>query len=207
MTPDALGDPLPRELLAAAPLEVAPRLLGKLLVRRDPAGQVLAAGRIVEVEAYGGRDDPASHAARGPTARNQTMFGPPGRLYVYFTYGMHWCCNVVAHPPDEAGAVLLRAIEPVVGQSAMASRRPRARRPEDLTSGPARLCQALGLDGRFDGADLLDPGGPVGLVDDGQGQPCWVTAPRVGIRQAADRPWRFAVRGSPFVSRPVPAPA
>jgi DNA-3-methyladenine glycosylase len=193
-------------LLARPPLEVAPWLLGTILVRRDHRGEVVAAGRIVEAEAYGGADDPASHAARGPTARNGTMFGPPGRLYVYFTYGMHWCCNVVAHRHGEAGAVLLRALEPLLGEDRMAARRPRARRPQDLTAGPARLTQALDLDGRLDGVDLLDPGAPVGLLDDGWRPASWLACRRIGIRQAADRPWRFVVPGSAYLSRP-PDPA
>lgn len=127
--------------LARAPESVAPDLLGLLLVCGERSG------RIVEVEAYGGRDDPASHAARGPTPRAAIMFGEPGRLYVYRSYGIHWCANVVAHDGTDAGAVLVRAVEPVAGIEAMWADRPAARRATDLASGPGRLCQALGIVG------------------------------------------------------------
>jgi DNA-3-methyladenine glycosylase len=196
------GKPLPRSFYRRDALEVAPELLHKVLAvgRR--------AGRIVEVEAYRGGDDPASHAFRGPTARNATMFGPPGFLYVYFTYGMHWCANAVCMPAGTAQAVLIRALSPLRGVAAMAADRPTSTRTRDLCRGPARLCQALGIDGRRDGADLVTGRGGVRILDDGVPPPAAVArGPRVGIRQAAERPWRYWVAGEPAVSsgaRPRP---
>ena len=143
--------PVSPEVLAGNPVVVAPTLLNKVLVHGARSG------RVVEVEAYRGADDPASHAARGRTARNASMFGRPGLLYVYFTYGMHWCANVVAHEADVPGAVLIRALAPVAGVDAMWADRPAARRLADLANGPAKACQALALDGTSDGADLTDP--------------------------------------------------
>ena len=183
------------DLLVGDPLEVAPRLLNTLLVRGE---RVV---RIVEVEAYRGTEDPASHAYRGPTARNATMYGPPGRLYVYFTYGMHWCANVVCGPESVAGAVLLRAGAPVAGIEAMWAARPAARRERDLCSAPAKLCQALGLTGAFDGADLLAGDLGVRLCTDGTEPPATPgTGPRIGISVAAEEPWRWWVVGDPNVS-------
>jgi DNA-3-methyladenine glycosylase len=162
--------------------------------------------RLVETEAYDGAGlDPASHAHRGPTPRNTVMFGPPGHLYLYFTYGMHWCANVVCAPEGVAQAVLLRAGEPVCGEELIRARRP-ASRPRDLARGPARLCQALGLAGWANGASLAD--GPVLLTagwpvpDDQVG---WTG--RVGIAAATDRPWRALVTGHPSVSAGRPGPA
>jgi DNA-3-methyladenine glycosylase len=152
------------------------------------------------VEAYLGQLDPGSHAYRGRTARNATMFGPPGHLYVYFTYGMHFCANVVCGPPDEAGAVLLRALAPVRGLDAMRARRPAARADRQLCSGPARLTQALGLDRRHDGVDLLS--GPVRLLDDGVLPPDTPgVSRRIGLTAGAEHPWRWYVPGDPNVSR------
>jgi len=187
------------------PREVAVDLLNKLLVRDDPDfGRV--GGRIVEVEAYlGAGIDPGSHAFRGPTRRNATMFGPPGRLYVYFTYGMHWCSNVVCNPEGGGGAVLLRALQPRDGLDVMWSRRPKAKRERDLCSGPARLAQSLALTGDLDGADLS--AGPVLLLDDGTPPPA---APgnsvRIGLSpgKGDESPWRWWVPGDPNVSRPPP---
>ena len=163
------------------------------------------AGTIVEVEAYEGADDAASHAHRGPTDRNRVMFGPPARLYVYRIYGIHWCANVVCGPEDSPGAVLIRAIEPVDGIDAMWADRPKATRPLDLGSGPGKLCAALGIDGTHNGVDLLDRSAPVRLG------PGWtpardavVAGPRIGISKATERPWRFAVAGNGNVSRPRP---
>jgi DNA-3-methyladenine glycosylase len=204
LPPGAL-DPLPAAFYLRPLLEVTRDLLGRLLVHREPGG--LTAVRLVETEAYDGAGlDPASHAHRGPTPRNRVMFGPPGHLYLYFTYGMHWCANVVCAPEGTAQAVLLRAGEPVCGLERMAARRP-AGRPRDLARGPARLCQALGLAGWANGAAL--DAGPVRLCagwpvpDD---QVSWTG--RVGVTAAADRPWRALVTGSPHVSpgRPGPAP-
>jgi DNA-3-methyladenine glycosylase len=187
---------LRRPFYERSSLEVAPELLHKVLVcgRR--------AVRIVEVEAYEGADDPASHAFRGMTPRNATMFGPPGRLYVYFTYGMHWCANVVCGPVGEATAVLLRAGAPLRGLAAMREARPAARHDRDLCSGPAKLCQALGIDRAQDGANLLSGDRGVRIVDDGTAPPARPTrSGRIGLSVAGDRPWRWYVPGDPNVSR------
>jgi DNA-3-methyladenine glycosylase len=189
---------LRRSFFRRPSLEVAPDLLGRTLVRVLPDGARLAA-RIVEVEAYR-EDDPASHSFRGRTARTEVMFGPPGHVYVYFTYGMHFCMNVVTGEEGEGSAVLLRAAEPIQGLERMAAHRGVAD-PRLLCSGPGRLCQAFGVGRPQNGADLvrgaelrLEAGSPVApdLV---------VSGPRVGIRVATDRPWRFMVAGSRFVSR------
>ncbi len=184
-----------RDLLAGPVLEVAPRLLGAELRH----GSV--AVRITEVEAYDGANDPGSHAFRGRTQRNAVMFGPPGHLYVYFTYGMHHCCNVVAGEEGAASAVLLRAGEVVDGLDEVEARRPGAP-ARDLARGPARLCRALGIELTHNGADLR--AGPVTLVP---GPPVVdvSTGPRVGLRAAADRPWRFWETGHPTVSTYRPA--
>jgi DNA-3-methyladenine glycosylase len=177
------------------PVVVAPELLNKVLV--GPNGS----GRIVEVEAYRGGADPASHAFRGPTPRSSIMFGPAGRLYVYFSYGMHWCANVVCAADGTAGAVLLRALAPLTGLDAMWAARPAARRPRDLCSGPAKLCAALGITGDHNGVDLFDPASPVRLVDDGTPPPdAPVVATRIGIAADRTEPWRWYVAGDPNVS-------
>ena len=187
LPPSAL-EPLPIEFYLRPLLEVTADLLGRLLVHRAPEG--VSAARLVETEAYDGPGlDPASHAHRGPTPRNAVMFGPPGHLYLYFTYGMHWCANVVCGPEGVAQAVLLRAGEPVCGVERMRARRP-ASRPRDLARGPARLCQALALDS---GPVQLCAGWPVPA-----GQVSWTG--RVGVTAAADRPWRALHAGSPYVS-------
>jgi DNA-3-methyladenine glycosylase len=202
--PSGALEPLPTAFYLRPLLEVTRDLLGRLLVHQAPEG--VSAVRLVEVEAYDGAGrDPASHAHRGPTPRNRVMFGPPGHLYLYFTYGMHWCANVVCAPEGTAEAVLLRAGEPVCGAELMAARRP-ASRPRDLARGPARLCQALGLTGWANGAPLdrgpvlLTTGWPV--PDD---QVAWTG--RVGVTAAADRPWRALVAGHPSVSPGRPGPA
>ncbi len=185
-------------------LEVARDLLGRLLVHDAPEGRT--AVRLVEVEAYDGSGrDPASHAYRGQTRRNAVMFGPPGRLYVYFTYGMHYCVNVVCAPAGVAQAVLLRAGEPVLGADLMAARRPASSR-RDLARGPARLTEALALGAWANGADLH--AGPVLLT---QGWPvadaevAWTG--RVGVSAGAERPWRALVTTSRHVSPGRPGPA
>jgi DNA-3-methyladenine glycosylase len=172
---------------------VAVELLNMVLVHDDPVVGRLA-GRIIEVEAYLGADDPASHAFRGPTPRNRVMFGPAGHLYVYFSYGMHWCANAVTGDDGVGTAVLLRALQPLGGIPVMRSRRPAARRDRDLCSGPARLTQALGIDGRHDGVDLCDPGGRISIVDDGTPAPTDpVASRRIGITKAVEHLWRWQV--------------
>lgn len=181
--------------------EVAPRMLGTLLEVDDGR-----CGRVVEVEAYDGADDPASHAHRGRTARNATMFGPAGALYVYRSYGLHWCANVVLGEEGSASAVLLRALEPVEGIEHMRGARPAVRRDVDLTNGPGKLCAALGITGADDGTDLLDPSSRVRLCSDGTGAPAApLVTTRVGISRAVQRHWRFCDPTSPWVSRGRPS--
>ena len=173
--------------------EVAPGLLGVTLLV-DGIG-----GPIIEIEAYD-HEDPAAHGYRGRTERNAVMFGPPGYAYVYRSYGIHWCLNFVCEDVGVASAVLVRALEPVHGVETMAARRG-LDDPRLLCSGPGRLCQALGVTGEHDGLPLDRP--PFEL------QPASarveiVQAPRIGITKAADRPWRYLVAGSRFVSRPAP---
>ncbi|MBS2937915.1 DNA-3-methyladenine glycosylase [Nocardioides sp. J2M5] len=175
------------------PLEVAPRLLGAVLTH---AGVSV---RLTEVEAYRGPDDPGSHAFRGRTARNATMFGPPGRLYVYFVYGMHHCANLVTGPEGDPGAVLLRAGEVVDGLATARARRPGAA-DRDLARGPARLCRALAIDLAHDGTPaVLAAGEPTADAM------TVATGPRVGLRHAAERPWRFWIDGHATVSSYRPA--
>jgi DNA-3-methyladenine glycosylase len=189
-----------RDLLGGPVLDVAPRLLGSVLRH----GEV--ACRITEVEAYDGPRDPGSHAYRGETPRNAVMFGPPGHLYVYFTYGMHYCANVVSGvtsqvPRDDGQAVLLRALAPLAGLDEMRARRRAARRDRDLTNGPGKLCQALGLDRTHDGDDLVVPGAAVWVGDDGVAPPeVPARSTRIGISVARDEPWRWFVAGDPHVS-------
>ena len=187
---------LPRRFYARDPRDVAPELLNKVIVRGRRVG------RIVEVEAYCGGEDPGSHAYRGRTVRNATMFGPPGGLYVYFTYGMHWCANAVCGDEGEGVAVLLRAVAPVAGVDEMWASRPAARRDADLCSGPAKLCQAFGLDRAFDGADLVTADRGVMIADDGIGPPPQPgNSVRVGLTAGVEHPWRWYVRGDPNLSR------
>ena len=195
---------LARDFYRRSSLEVAPDLLNKLVVVDGGAGSAGSrSGRIVEVEAYCGADDPASHAFRGRTARNETMFGPPGHLYVYFTYGMHFCANVVCGDDGEATAVLLRGLTPESGVAEMRTVRPTSRRDRDLCAGPARLCVALGIDRAFDGADLVTADRGVLVADDGTAPPAApAVSGRIGLRTAADRPWRFYVPGAAGLSRP-----
>ena len=189
--------PLPRAFYRRDSRLVAVELLNKVLLADDGRS-----GRIVETEAYCGSLDPAAHAYRGKTKRNATMFGPPGRMYVYFSYGMHWCCNAVCGEVDEGIAVLLRALAPLTGMEGMRVARPRARRDRDLCSGPARLTQALGITGVHDGIDLVTGEGGFRIVDDGTPPPSDpVVSRRVGISRAADEPWRWYVAGDPNVSR------
>ena len=188
--------PLPRKFYMRHPTEVAPELLNKLLVRKD--GRV---GRIVEVEAYAGDEDPAAHSFRGETVRNATMFGPGGYLYVYFTYGMHWCANAVCGDTGKGYGVLLRAMEPLEGLELMGEARKHPSRPRDLASGPGRLGQAMGMDKSFDGADLVTADRGIWIASDGLLPPAFPgITPRIGIRHAAELPWRWQVRGNIHVS-------
>jgi DNA-3-methyladenine glycosylase len=195
---------LTRDFFARDPRRVARELLGKLLVRRE-RGHLLA-GRIVETEAYLGQGDPAAHTAIGQTARNSVLFGPPGHAYVYFIYGIYNCVNVSCLPAGEAGGVLIRAIEPVVGAPLMARNRgfeppPADKRAHALTSGPGRLCQALAITRRRDyGKDLVSPASDLILMNDGFRSPRIAVTPRIGITKAADRPLRYVIAGNPFVS-------
>ncbi len=181
--------------LAGPTLPAARALLGSLLVReRD--GELLV-GRIVETEAYLGHDDPASHAHKGETPRNRAMFGEPGRAYVYKIYGIHHCVNVVTEPAGRGAAVLIRALEPVLGMPTMG----RLRGERSLTDGPGKLCQALAIDRALDHADLTRQG-PLYLLRSATPPAAPVyTSPRVGITQAADRPWRFYLGDTAWVSK------
>ena len=191
------GNP-PREWFARDSVTMAKELLGCTLLRRDDG--VVLSGRIVETEAYGGADDPASHAFRGPRPRNLTMFGLPGHLYVYRSHGIHFCANVVTGSPGEAQAVLLRALEPVSGIEEMRLHRgPVSDRL--LCSGPGRLCQAFGIDLEDDGADLV--AGDI-RIELGTSPQEIAAVKRIGISVATDRPWRMVDASSRFLSRPVP---
>lgn len=192
-----------RDVLAARPTSVAPLLLGARLSSSIDGVDVTV--RLTEVEAYEGADDPASHAFRGCTRRNAVMFGPPGFLYVYFVYGMHWCVNVVCGPAGAAGAVLVRAGAVVEGLDAATSRRPAARRPTDLARGPARLAQALGLTRAQNGTDLLRAGAQVSLALPETPAHSWQVGPRVGVAAAGAAPLRFWLPAEPSVSAYRPA--
>ncbi len=211
---------LPREFYLEETVEAARRLLNCVLVHETPEG--LAAGRITETEAYT-HDDPASHAYRGKTARNAVMFGPAGHAYVYFTYGMHYCFNVVTASEGTADAVLIRAVEPIEGLELMSRRRGlpeeeisrllradadpkmRQRWAFSLCGGPGKLCQAFGISRAEDGLDVTAPGrlwvAPPRPEFSGIGAEAIAATPRVGIRQAVETPWRFTLRNDPYVSR------
>jgi len=195
---------LPRDFYDRAVLEVARDLLGALVVREAPDGVITL--RLTEVEAYDGAHDPGSHAFRGRTPRNATMFGPPGHLYVYFTYGMHWCMNLVCAAPGTAAAVLLRGGEVIAGVDLARVRRPGA--PDrDLARGPARMTRALAVEGALDGTDVVNPSAPLRIAP-GAGVPDGAVAvgPRTGVGgDGAPYPWRFAVVGAPTVSPYRPA--
>jgi DNA-3-methyladenine glycosylase len=204
-----------RDFFARHATEVAPELLGCVLEHETADG--LVAVEITEVEAYGGQADPASHAYRGKTQRNAVMFGPPGHAYVYFTYGMHFCVNLVCLCSDgSASAVLLRAGAIIAGEDLARARRTR-RQPDpgrppiasrDLARGPARLCQALAIDRSLDGADVCVPGSPLRLrwptadlaASTAARSEKIVSGPRVGVSSAAQVPWRFWIAGDPTVS-------
>ena len=204
-----------REFFARPSVEIAPDLLGCVLEHETAEG--LVAVELTEVEAYAGRSDPASHAYRGKTRRNAVMFGPPGHAYVYFTYGMHFCVNMVClgeESPafeDGASAVLLRAGAIIAGEDLARARRTRGPSPEgrargasrDLARGPARLCQALGIDRSLDGADVCIPGSALRMragAENPARSATIVNGPRVGVSSAAEIPWRFWYEGDPTVS-------
>jgi DNA-3-methyladenine glycosylase len=216
--PAAAGAPaglLARGFLDRPGPEVAPDLLGCVLEHETADG--LVAVTVTEVEAYNGETDPASHAYRGRTPRNEVMYGPAGHAYVYFTYGMHWCVNVVCMPAGTASAVLIRAGKVMAGED-LARRRRSGQSQRDLARGPARLCQALGIDRRQDGADLCVPDSPLRLRAPMAGPPAGErggeadadlrsgekslirTGPRVGVREGAEVAWRFWLDGDPTVS-------
>jgi len=201
------GRLLPRAFFESPPELVAPRLLGKILAHRTRSG--ILAGRIVEVEAYLGPHndppDPAAHTHRGPTPRNQVLFGPAGYAYIYSIYGRYFCANVSCEAEGRGGGILLRALEPLSGMEQMA--RNRGLRPGAparlLTSGPGRLCQALGLTRpTHNGLDLLDSASPLQVRDDGYLASEALVTVRIGIRHAADWPLRFALAGNSCVSGP-----
>ncbi|MEO6887237.1 MAG: DNA-3-methyladenine glycosylase [Jatrophihabitantaceae bacterium] len=191
--------PVERDRLARSSLTLAPRLLGAVLVSTVGGSEV--AVRLTEVEAYEGTDDPASHAFRGSTPRTAVMFGPPGHLYCYFTYGMHWCANIVCDVDGRASAVLLRAGQVISGAAVARARRPAAKTDRELGRGPARLASCLGLDAATNGVDLCREGAVVRLESMPRRRGRTVVAgPRVGISSAADRPWRFWLADEPSVS-------
>ena len=194
-----VGRALARSFYDRDALDVAPELLNKVIVRTGDGPRLAA--RLVEVEAYRGADDPGSHAYRRRTPRNATMFGRPGRLDVYFSYGNHWCMNAVCGPGEQPHAVLLRAAAPLAGVDAMHDRRPAARRDRDLCSGPGRLGQAFGIDRTLDGADLVR--GALRIVDDGVAPPAAPGVSRrigLGAGKGDDLLLRFYVPGDANVS-------
>jgi DNA-3-methyladenine glycosylase len=188
------GEQLTREFFARSVHEVAPELVGATLLV-DGVG-----GRIVEVEAYD-QDDPASHGFRGRTARTASMFGPPGHAYVYRSYGIHWCLNLVCAEEERAEAALVRALEPTSGLGAMRKRRG-LDADRALCSGPGKLCQALGITRVLDGLPLDEP--PFELLAR-TATPEIAIGPRIGITRAVEQPWRYGLAGSPFLSRPFQA--
>ena len=193
---------LPRSFFDRDPRLVGPDLLSKVLVRRQ--GRKFLIGRIVEVEAYLGSDDPAAHASIGKTPRNAVLFGPPGYAYVYFIYGNHYCLNVSCLPNGTPGGILFRALEPVAGAETMLKMRglPEGGDVRKLTSGPGRLADAFGITRERDnGKDLTDSRSDLYLADDGTPAPRVLITKRIGIRKAADLPLRYIVAGNKFVSR------
>jgi DNA-3-methyladenine glycosylase len=207
--------PLDRAFFGRDPRRVARELLGKVLVRESDGrhgqnARYRLSGRIVEVEAYLGEKDPASHAAAGNTARTSVLFGPPGFAYVYFIYGTHYCLNVSCQRDGKAGGVLFRALEPLLGIEEMAvARGVELRGPRDLpklTSGPGRLAEAFGITrARDNGCDLTSALSSLWIGDDGFRSRAVVTTPRIGITKAAERPLRYLLKGNGFVSgRKVP---
>ena len=192
---------LPRSFYARPADAVAPELLGCVVESETSEGRVSV--RLTEVEAYAGEDDPASHAWRGPTPRTEVMFGAPGHVYVYFTYGMHWCANLVCASDGVAAAVLLRAGEVVAGEQLARERRGPTPPQRRLASGPANLARALGLDGAWHGDDVTRAAGRL-RVRAGSAPAEVLAGPRVGITRAVEVPWRFSAAGDPTVSAPRP---
>ena len=193
-----LGATLPRDFYDRPTEQVARDLLGAVLECRTRDG--VAAGRIVETEAYVGEHDLACHAAAGRTERTAPLYGPPGIAYVYFIYGMYWCFNAVTRGEHEPSAVLVRAVEPVAGVALMQRRRPRAKRPYDLTNGPGKLCLALGIEGRHNWLPLQE--GPLVIrAGDRVRDADVMETPRIGITKCADWPLRWFVRDNPYVSK------
>jgi DNA-3-methyladenine glycosylase len=197
--------PLPREFFNRDPRKVGRELLGKILVRRN--GRKLLTGRIVEVEAYLGKNDPAAHSFGGLTPRNAIMFGPPGFAYVYFIYGNHYCLNVSCLPEGTAGAVLFRAVQPIAGIEEMARARGIEVKTErdlrNLTSGPGRMAEAFGVTRERDnGKDLASAKSDIFLAEDDFRLRRILATPRIGITKAAERPLRYVIPGNPFVSGP-----
>ncbi len=195
MTANSLPKPLDRSAYAMESTKLAVSLLGKVLV--GPNGS----GYIVETEAYGGGKDPASHGSRGMTPRTEVMFGPPGHLYVYFTYGMHYCANVVSGKDGESSAVLLRAIQPLTGIKKIQKLRPGAKSEKDLCNGPAKLTQALGIGKKHNGTDLTRSSVLFIYEDEGFKPPKYARSSRIGISKATDLQWRFYLPDNPNVSR------
>lgn len=195
--PSPAGPPLGREFFERDPVEVARSLIGCVLDAGD------AGGVIVETEAYR-QDDPASHSHRGPRGRARVMFGPAGHLYVYRSYGLHWCVNLVCDAPGRGSAVLLRALEPTVGIERMRERRP-GRTDRELCSGPGRLTTALGIDATINGGWAVP--GPDGRRDlvllPRAAEVAVARGPRIGITREVDRPWRYAIAGSRWLSKPM----
>ena len=192
------GAPLPRSFYDRDPALVSRELLGAVLECRSPEG--ITSGRIVETEAYVGPHDPACHAVFGNTPRTKSLFAPAGTSYVYLIYGMYWCFNAVTREEGFGSAVLVRALEPVEGESLMRARRPRAKSRHDLTNGPGKLCLALGIDGAHDGVWLDEP--PLRIVaSERVADDQVLVSPRIGITKAADWPLRFFIAGNSFVSK------
>ena len=192
--------PLPPEFFDRDPRRVARELLGKLIVRK--LGRQTLIARIVETEAYLGKNDPAAHSSSGRTKRNDVIFGPPGHAYVYFIYGNHYCLNVSCLPDGEAGGVLFRAAEPIAGIEAMAQARDLAITDlHRLTNGPGKLTEALSITRANNGINLTDPTQPLWLADAGQPKPPIQTTPRIGITKATDLKLRYIIAGNLYVSR------
>jgi DNA-3-methyladenine glycosylase len=193
---------LRRSFYLEQPDVVARKLLGKLVIRRIDGHRVT--GRIVELEAYLGLDDPASHSYIGETARNAVLFGPPGFAYVYFIYGMYYCLNVSCQPKGHAGGILIRALEPVEGLNIMARLRklPALASPRLLTSGPGRLCQALDITrDAHNGLDVTSRASVLQILDDGFEPDMIRSTPRIGISKAIEHPLRFVIEGNAFLSK------